>query len=201
MGSDISSTLSTASTVAIAAPVLLPVLVVGTAASSISSSGADPDTIRRVKATTDALITKWCNRDFNIKHVEIWTRAVKGSSAAAGAAIGGIWHTFLLIETGPTTFLLERVQEGIRFVELTDDAVDEHKSLAKRMYLANNVTLSSKLIAEWAKDKQTSPYNLLNNNCIHFAYQFGVHFRFSGFLFNNGFIHFFGRARAEIQRP
>lgn len=155
--------------------------------------------MKRIKHTTDQLTARWNNKAFEIKHVEIWTRAAQGSSAAvAKAAVGGVCHTFLLIETGPSTFLLERLVEGVRFVSLSDEEVEENKKWAKRMYLANNITISSQDIAKWVEEKQKSLYNLLANNCIHFAYQFGVHFKFSGSLFKSGIVHFFGRARSEI---
>eukprot|EP00486_Rosalina_sp_Unknown_P013169 CAMPEP_0201592130 /NCGR_PEP_ID=MMETSP0190_2-20130828/190108_1 /ASSEMBLY_ACC=CAM_ASM_000263 /TAXON_ID=37353 /ORGANISM="Rosalina sp." /LENGTH=149 /DNA_ID=CAMNT_0048050755 /DNA_START=449 /DNA_END=895 /DNA_ORIENTATION=+ len=132
-------------------PVLLPVLGSAAAGSTVSSSsGADPEIMKRIKHTTDQLIARWKKKEFEVKHVEIWTRAAQGSSAAvAKAAVGGICHTFLLIETGPSTFLLERLVEGVRFVTLTDEAVEENKKWAKRMHLADNMTISSKDIAKW----------------------------------------------------
>ena len=155
--------------------------------------------MKRIKHTTDQLIARWKNREFTIKHVEIWTRAAQGSSAAvAKAAVGGICHTFLLIETGPSTFLLERLVEGVRFVTLDDETVEQNKKWAKRMYLADDIAISSKDIAKWIEEKQASSYNLLANNCIHFAYQFGVHFKFAAYLFQAGFMHFLGRAQKEL---
>eukprot|EP00484_Ammonia_sp_Unknown_P024114 CAMPEP_0197040954 /NCGR_PEP_ID=MMETSP1384-20130603/17573_1 /TAXON_ID=29189 /ORGANISM="Ammonia sp." /LENGTH=200 /DNA_ID=CAMNT_0042471797 /DNA_START=47 /DNA_END=649 /DNA_ORIENTATION=- len=198
---------SSASVSSVAAPVLLnPVLLpvaIGSSASSLSSgSSADPNVVQAIRQTTDNVVQKWSNKEFDIKHVEIWTRAAQGSSAAvAKAAIGGVCHTFLLLEIGPNTYLLERLVEGIRFVLLDDEALESNKRLATRMYLSNDITISSKNIASWVEEKQKSEYELLSNNCIHFAYQFGVHFQFTGKLFQSGFFHFFGRARNEIQSP
>ena len=158
--------------------------------------------MRKIKDDTDKLVARWKSKNFQINHVEIWTRAAQGASAAvAKAAIGGICHTFLLIETGPATFLLERLVEGVRFIALTDEEIEANKKWAARMYLANNINISCKSIASWIEEKQKSVYSLINNNCIHFAYQFGVHHQFGARLFTNGFMHFLGRARGEMPDP
>lgn len=160
--------------------------------------GNNPLTAAKIKECTDRLVNRWKSRTFYAGHIEIWTRAVQGSAAVAGNAIGGICHTFLLIDAGPYTYLLERLEEGIRFIELDDNQVVENRLAAQRIYKRVNLNLSSKDIGEWIEEQQKSDYSLIANNCIHFVFQFGRDFRLPGHLFEAGFINFVKTAGATL---
>ena len=45
----------------------------------------------------------------------------------ANMALGGIAHSIIFIEVGPSTFLLEKLEEGVRFAQLSDDQLEKHE--------------------------------------------------------------------------
>lgn len=148
-------------------------------------------TAKQIKEETSDLVDRWKNNEFKVNHVRIYTRACQGSGAAvARAAVGGICHTFIIIETGPSSFILERLEEGVRFASLNAKEVREHKSGATQMYKEETLSLSSSGIAKWIEEQAAIKYSLLSNNCIHFVWIFGVKFKCKGKLFSGGFIRF-----------
>ena len=113
------------------------------------------------------MVRRWKRNDFSIQHVEIWTRAVQGSAAVAGNAIGGVCHTFLFIETGPSTYLLERLEEGVKFIALSEKALQENMIAAQNIYEGDDANINSRDIAQWIEQEQKAKYSLINN-WIHF---------------------------------
>jgi hypothetical protein len=130
---------------------------------------------------------------------------VKGSNSSsthnsddAQEPVGGVCHTFMLIEAGIETYLLERLQEGIRFQILTEDDDEEvQKRNAFRMYVSTN-QLSSRDIIRWIERQRQCEYQLLFNNCIHFCYQFGRDFNFRHILFTRSLEQFFINAQVRL---
>ena len=119
----------------------------------------------------------------------------KCSSAAAGGAIGGICHTFIIIETNSDTYILERLVEGVRLSNLGDDLGDTLK-LAVCMKRSRR-SISSAELARWVTNQAKQEYGLGSNNCIHFAYAFGQKFM-GGALFCDGFLKFMREAMTTV---
>ena len=93
------------------------------------------------------------------------------SSEAEGAAVGGMCHTFIVIETDSDSYILERLLEGVRLSNVTASLHEVTKDAYKWSH--SEVPLSSKAVAKWVLSESNVDYNLFTNNCIHFVKDFG----------------------------
>ena len=118
-------------------------------------------------------------------------------SSVDGGAYGGVCHTFIIIETDSSTFILERLVEGVRLSMVTNTDLVTTNSMLILQY--NHITkpFSSKQIAFWIKKKSIKQYGLFTNNCIHFAYQFGSKFTDHP-LFKIGILKFAKKALSTL---
>eukprot|EP01084_Bolivina_argentea_P092317 166099_1 len=144
------------------------------ASSSAHGSCSDPAIAQQIANVTGNLCDRWIRKDFTIKDVKVYTRRVRGSCAAQGGGhgvIGGFCHTFLIIETDSDSYILERLQEGVKLCNVTN-TLDNDTSLSAIMCESND-KISSKQLALWIKSQSERTYNLATNNCIHFVREFG----------------------------
>lgn len=111
------------------------------------------------------------------------------------------WHTFIIFETGESIFLLERVTQGVHFrrFENSEDFIECKRFAACMCKTTKNANINSSAIAAWIKIQQKLKYNIFSNNCLHFAFGFGVYFEFPAHLFR-AYTFFVSKAQVYVPK-
>eukprot|EP01083_Nonionella_stella_P080573 221490_1 len=99
-------------------------------------------------------------------------------------ALRGIAHTVVVLQSGPVSYLLDRVVEGIRLTEL--EINPETQTIMKcnkfkpdemvKLGTFNDLNLYSSAIADWITQESQTEYNMITNNCVWFSFYFWQHF-------------------------
>eukprot|EP01084_Bolivina_argentea_P180266 311428_1 len=137
-----------------------------------TSSISKASTNQTITQRTNQLVDKWEKRHFLIHKVAIWSKPLKGVvNEILSATLGGIAHSFALIESPSSTFLLDKLEEGVRFKQLTDEQVIEYKKGTTKVCEKDGLKISSTDIAVWITQQQKIGYSRWFN-CNAFAIEF-----------------------------
>ena len=145
------------------------------------------------KATNEILEKFAAGNGIDFKSVDIYIRKAgsfndneDNAQKEVHIALRGIAHTVVVLKTGnnDTTYLLDRVVEGIRLTELkynqeTKEMEASNKFKPEEMIKLSsyqNINLSSLKIAEWIDNESKTKYHFLRNSCVHFSFYFHQHF-------------------------
>ena len=149
---------------------------------------------KRLMKATNAVMEVFKTQDIQFKSAEIFVRKAgsfddseDNAQREVHIALRGIAHTVVVLRSANSTntFLLDRVVEGIRLVELKVDKDDNNKiekcSKFKpeemlKLSTYNNIGLSSQNIADWIDMEAKTEYNMLTNSCVHFSFYFHQRF-------------------------
>jgi len=95
-------------------------------------------------------------------------------------ALRGIAHTVVVLRHGGDAYLLDRVVEGIRLTQL--EVEPESRAIVTcakfkpnemlRLSAFEDVSLSSRDIAEWVEVEGARRYHVLLNSCVNFSFYF-----------------------------
>mmetsp|Transcript_13579 Transcript_13579/g.21349 ORF Transcript_13579/g.21349 Transcript_13579/m.21349 type:complete len:207 (+) Transcript_13579:40-660(+) len=161
----------------------------------------DGNIVKTISDETQRLSQRWMERDFYTKEVKVYTRAVQDSSQLGSGALGGLCHTFIVLETESETYILERIQEGVQFAHFDGDLSDF--TATSVLLTRSKYPISSKSIGIWTQQEALREYGLGTDNCIHFVFNFGLNFGGlgSGNIYNcaeGAFVKFANKARKEV---
>eukprot|EP01084_Bolivina_argentea_P034664 64183_1 len=172
----------------------------GSTAQSASSTScsSDPTNVQQIATVTKDICTRWMKRDFIIKDVKLYTRPVQASYGGVDGPMGGLCHTYIIIDTGSDSYILERLQEGVRLANVTSTLTRVVRR--SKLWITSTESISSKAVAEWTRKQSLRSYNFLQNNCIHFVQQFGQIFITQNPHFQSNFITFFQKANELAQK-
>ena len=94
----------------------------------------------------------------------------------------GICHAFWILNAGPVDYILDYIQEGIRFemIENANQTIKEYPDLYIPCFASPvSLNMSSYALSDWIENetKTNQKYDLNNNHCLNFVDRFGQHFK------------------------
>ena len=94
----------------------------------------------------------------------------------------GICHAFWILNAGPVDYILDYVQEGIRFemVENANQTIKDNSNIYISCFPAPvSLNISSYALLDWieSETKLNKKYDLNSNHCLNFVDRFGQNFK------------------------
>jgi len=146
---------------------------------------------QRLYKATSAVMEVFRSNALQFESAEIYVRtagmfddAEDNGQREVHIALRGIAHTVVVLrsECG-STYLVDRVVEGIRLTALTVDGEGQIEECPKfkpqemlRLSTYRNLALSGAAVADWVEEEGKNEYNVITNSCVNFSYYFHQHF-------------------------
>eukprot|EP01083_Nonionella_stella_P070129 187473_1 len=139
---------------------------------------------QRLSKETGAILQELAQNSVRFESAQIYIRKAGSFDNAdkkaqqVHIALRGIAHTAVILKCNKNKmYLLDRVVEGIRLIELKDMNGSKFKAdQMMKLSSSSEIDLCSTQIADWIQSESQRKYDALTNSCVQFAFYFYLQF-------------------------